>query len=226
MCQRALQHVIGTFGWRSWVARSVVAVAVMQPVGLHLANLPNAAAIEVDRRADLALGAGGDRGRLGGVGGAAVEAETLVGDCEGRRGPINGDSAALCGPLAAVPDAGVRPHWLIYEADVHDAFQVAEHADGGVVDVEYHQVGAPLEVVVVILLRGVEPQVYLLLAPAYPIHEDIRVQQIRLPGNVAQKLEIQFAVVRVLRRQLCHEFSQPQNKKLGNDNPKTIDTKM
>lgn len=62
--------------------------------------------------------------------------------------------------------------------------------------------GVPEEGVGVEVLGGVEPQPELHLPVSLPLREHIRVQRVRLSGQVPQKLEIYLVVCRPLRRQL------------------------
>lgn len=131
----------------------------------------------------------------------------LVRGDEGRDVPVELHAAALRGPLAAVPDAEMHAHGLVVgvlEAG-YDALQVAEHANRRVVDIEHQQVLVPLEVIVVERRGGVEAQVDLLLAATDAVHEDVRMQQERLAGFVAEEFEVEFAMVGSLGRHLQSE---------------------
>jgi hypothetical protein len=54
----------------------------------------------------------------------------------------------------------------------------------------------------VVLLGGVEPEVDPLLAVALAAGEHVGLQDVGLPRPVAQELEVDLVVLRVLRRQL------------------------
>jgi hypothetical protein len=197
-----LEHIVGAFRGESRVALDVVAVVVVHAVLAHLPELAGA------RGADgLGLGPRGGVGRVlarvdAGLvalgGGAAVHPEVGVGRDERHGAPVDLDAAALRGPLAAVPHAQVERHRAVRRVvEVgHDALQVPEHPNRSIINVKHQQVLVPLEVVVMILRCSVKPQINLLLTPPCPVHENIRVQNIRLPRNIAEKLKVEFAVVR------------------------------
>ena len=177
----------------------------MHKIGLDVPQLPG------ERGADLLRGAWRSVRRILARihsdlvaldGGAAIEAEVLVGGDEGRVGPVELDATALRGPAAAVPHAEIELHGAEdgERRAGHDAGQVAEHADGSVVHIEHQQILVPLEVVVVVVQSGVKPQVELNLAPAHSLHEDVGVQNVGLPAHVAQKLVVEFAVRQTRRR--------------------------
>jgi hypothetical protein len=71
------------------------------------------------------------------------------------------------------------------------------------VEVPEHRVG-------VVLLGGVEPEVDPLLAVARAAGEHVGLQDVGLPRPVAQELEVDLVVLRVLRRQL-HRSRSRQN---------------
>jgi hypothetical protein len=192
---------VGALGGRGGVALAVVAVVVHHLIGLHGAHLPDAAQAQRLRRGagrgERAPLAGADAVAVVGVHRASTETEVLVRRHERRGGPVDGDAAPLRRPAAPVPDAQEHAHGLaVGEGESgHDSAEVLEHADGRVVDVEHEQVLVPLEVVVVEGGAGVEPQIDLLLTPAHAVHEDVGVQQDRLPAPVAQKLEVELVVL-------------------------------
>ena len=129
---------------------------------------------------------------------ASVGLEAAVVGNEGRETPLHLDAAALGRPLAAVPHTDVELHGTrrgVGEIG-HYALQVAVHADGRAVDVEHHEILVPLHVVVVVVQGGVEPQKDLHLPPTDAVHEDVGVQDVGLSGLVAQKLEVELAMLR------------------------------
>ena len=65
-------------------------------------------------------------------------------------------------------------------------------------------VEVPEDGVGVVLLGGVEPEVDPLLAVALAAGEHVGLQDVGLPRPVAQELEVDLVVLRVLRRQLQH----------------------
>jgi hypothetical protein len=70
--------------------------------------------------------------------------------------------------------------------------------------------GRPFDGVGVEFLGGVEPEPELLLAVADAVHEDVRVQRVRLAGDVAQELHVHLVMVprpHVVRRQLQYRPS-------------------
>jgi hypothetical protein len=116
----------------------VSAVVVNPILGLHPLHLPQ---LSVGKPTVPAAEAGGTAGDAPpAVALADVEVDAVVVGDEGCLGPVGLDEAALRRPVLRRPDAGVGVHGLPRRELGTTLVVVAEHADGGAVDVPptYH----------------------------------------------------------------------------------------
>uniref|UniRef100_J3M149 Uncharacterized protein n=1 Tax=Oryza brachyantha TaxID=4533 RepID=J3M149_ORYBR len=160
----------------------------------------------------------GVRARHAAVGGEVPE----VGH-ERRLRPVGLDAAALRRPVVGVPQAAEQPHRLV-DRERHAGVQVVlELPDRHVVNQDPDEIDSSIQpytfdidstlthVVIckcslqdlvwvpddgvgVEILGRVEPEPVLHLPAAFAIGEDIGVQGVRLPGDVAQELEVDLVV--------------------------------
>jgi hypothetical protein len=119
---------------------------------------------------------------------AGVGVEAPVGDDEGRVVPVDGDLALLRGPVAAVPQRGVQRHGL--GARVGEIGVALEGADEHVIHLEEDVLRVPDDGVGVVVGRGVEPQVELVLLLAVAVGPHVGVEHHRLAAGVAHELHV------------------------------------
>jgi hypothetical protein len=146
---------------------------------------------------------------------AGVSVEAAVGDDEGRIFPVDRDLALLGGPVAAVPQGSMQGHGL--GARVGEVGEALEGPDEDVVDLEEDVGGVPDDGVGVVVGRGVEPEVELVLLLAVAIGPNVGVEYHGLATGVAHELHVDLVAPLVGAGRKLQLSTKQQHRELSTD---------